>query len=47
MVGSTLTGDFWANYILLQLGIFAYNLSVMIRRKKSKFKRHRNKYKGK
>jgi hypothetical protein len=39
MAGSTLTGDFWANDMLWQLSIFAYNISVMIRQKKKKFKR--------
>jgi hypothetical protein len=38
MAGSTLTDDFWANDILWQLSIFAYNLSVMMRQKKNKFK---------
>jgi len=39
MVGETLTDDFWANDILWQLSAFAYNLSVMMRQKKDKFKR--------
>jgi len=39
MAGATLTSGFWANDILWQLGVFAYNISVMIRQKKSKFKR--------
>ena len=39
MAGATLTDDFWANDILWQLGVFAYNLSVMMRQKKYKFKR--------
>jgi len=39
MAGATLTNDFWANDILWQLSVFAYNLSVMMRQKKSKFKR--------
>jgi len=39
MAGSTLTGDFWANDILWQLNVLAYNLSVMVRQKKSKFKK--------
>ena len=38
MAGSTLTNNFWANDILWQLNVLAYNLSVMIRQKKSKFK---------
>jgi len=38
MAGSTLTSDFWANDILWQLNVLAYNLSVMMRQKKSKFK---------
>jgi len=39
MAGATLTDDFWANDILWQLSVFAYNLSVMMRQKKNKFKR--------
>ena len=39
MAGATLTDDFWANDILWQLSVFAYNLSVMMRQSKSKFKR--------
>ncbi len=39
MAGSTLTDNFWANYILWQLNVLAYNLSVMMRQKKSKFKK--------
>ena len=39
MAGATLTGDFWANDILWQLSVFAYNISVMMRQKKGKFKR--------
>jgi len=39
MAGATLTDDFWANDILWQLSVFAYNLSVMMRQKKSKFRR--------
>ena len=39
MAGATFTDDFWANDILWQLSVFAYNLSVMMRQKKSKFKR--------
>lgn len=39
MAGSTLTDDFWANDILWQLSVFAYNISVMMRQKKDKFKR--------
>ena len=39
MAGSTLTDNFWANDILWQLSVFAYNISVMMRQKKSKFKR--------
>jgi hypothetical protein len=39
MAGATLTDDFWANDILWQLSVFAYNLSVMMRQKKDKFKR--------
>jgi hypothetical protein len=37
--GATLTGDFWANDIFWQLSVFAYNISVMMRQKKDKFKR--------
>jgi hypothetical protein len=39
MAGSTLTDNFWANDILWQLNVLAYNLSVMMRQKKSKFKK--------
>jgi hypothetical protein len=39
MAGATLTDDFWANDILWQLSVFAYNLSVMMRQKKNKFRR--------
>ena len=39
MAGATLTDDFWANDILWQLGVFACNISVMVRQKKNKFKR--------
>jgi hypothetical protein len=39
MAGATLTDDFWANDILWQLSVFAYNISVMMRQKKDKFKR--------
>ena len=39
MAGATLTGDFWANDILWQLSVFAYNISVMMRQNKDKFKR--------
>lgn len=38
MAGSTLTDNFWANDILWQLNVLAYNLSVMMRQKKNKFK---------
>ncbi|MBK5262482.1 MAG: hypothetical protein JJE17_07925 [Peptostreptococcaceae bacterium] len=39
--GDTLTDDFWANDILWQLGVFAYNLpaSWRVRQKKNRFKR--------
>lgn len=37
MAGETLTDDFWANDILWQLSVFAYNISVMMRQKKNKF----------
>lgn len=39
MAGATLTGDFWANDILWQLSVFAYNISVMMRQQKDKLKR--------
>ncbi|HUX55922.1 MAG TPA: IS1380 family transposase [Bacteroidales bacterium] len=39
MAGSTLTDDFWANDILWQLSVFAYNISVIMRQKKNKFKK--------
>jgi len=39
MAGSTLTDDFWANDILWQLGVLAYNISVMMSQKKNKFKK--------
>jgi len=39
MAGAALTDDFWANDILWQLSAFAYNLSVMMRQKKNRFKR--------
>jgi hypothetical protein len=39
MAGATLTDDYWANDILWQLSVFAYNLSVMMRQKKNRFKR--------
>ena len=39
IAGATLTDDFWANDILWQLSVFAYNLSVMMRQSKGKFRR--------
>lgn len=39
MAGSTLTDDFWANDILWQLSVLAYNISVMMCQKKNKFKK--------
>jgi hypothetical protein len=39
MAGGTLTDDFWANDILWQLSVLAYNISVMMRQKKNKFKK--------
>lgn len=39
MAGATLTDAFWANDILWQLGVFAYNISVMMRNKNKKFSR--------
>ena len=38
MAESTLTEDFWANDILWQLSVLAYNISVMMRQKKNKLK---------
>jgi len=38
MAGSTLTDDFWANDILWQLSVLAYNISVMMRQRENKFK---------
>jgi hypothetical protein len=38
MAGSTLTDDFWANNILWQLSVLTYDISVMMRQKKNKFK---------
>jgi len=38
MAGETLTDDFWANDILWQLSAFAYNILVMMRQKKNRFK---------
>ncbi len=38
MAGGTITNDFRANDILWQLSVFAYNISVMMRQKKNKFK---------
>jgi hypothetical protein len=39
MAEATLTDDFWVNDILWQLGVFTYNLSVMMRQNKNKFRR--------
>jgi len=39
MAGMTLTDDFWANDILWQLSVLAYNLSLMMRQKKDKLHR--------
>ena len=39
MAGGTITDDFWANDILWQLSVFAYNISVMMRQNKNKFKK--------
>jgi hypothetical protein len=39
MAGNTLTYDFWANDILWQLSVFAYNISVMMRQKKDRYKK--------
>lgn len=38
MAGETLTDDFWANDILWQLSVFAFNISIMMRQKKNRFK---------
>jgi len=37
LAGSTLTNNFYANDILWQLGVFAYNLSLMMRYKLTKY----------
>jgi len=39
MAGATLTDNFWANDILWQLSVLAYNVSVMMRQKKGKFRK--------
>jgi len=39
MAGGTITDDFWANDILWQLSVFAYNISVMMRQTKDRYKR--------
>ena len=39
MAGGTITDDFRANDILWQLIVFAYNISVMMRQMKDKYKR--------
>lgn len=39
MAGGTLTNDFWANDILWQLAVLAYNTSIMMRQKRNRFKR--------
>lgn len=39
MAGATLTDDFWVDDILLQFSVFAYDLLVMMRQKKNRFKR--------
>ena len=39
MAGATLTDNFWANDILWQLSVLAYNISVMMRQSKNKFKK--------
>ena len=39
MAGMTLTKDFWANDILWQLSVLAYNLSLMMRLKTDKYHR--------
>lgn len=39
LAGMTLTNDFWANDILWQLGVLAYNLSVMVRQSKDQLVR--------
>jgi hypothetical protein len=39
LAGMTLTNDFWANDILWQLGVLAYNLSLMVRQSKDQLHR--------
>jgi len=39
MAGGTITDDFWANDILWQLSVLAYNISIMMRQNRSKFKK--------
>lgn len=39
LAGMTLTNDFWANDILWQLGVLAYNLSVMVRQQNAQLHR--------
>lgn len=39
LAGMTLTNDFWANDILWQLGVLAYNLSLMVRQGKEQLDR--------
>jgi hypothetical protein len=39
MAGGTVTQDFWANDILWQLAVLAYNISVMVRGKRERFMR--------
>ncbi len=39
MAGKTLTDDFWANDILWQLQVFAYNISTMMRSKHKRIKK--------
>jgi hypothetical protein len=39
LAGMTLTNDFWANDILWQLGVLAYNLSLMVRQSKDQIHR--------
>ena len=43
LAGKTLTDDFWANDILWQLNCFAYNISVIMRKKHKKYSRQEHK----
>ena len=43
LAGKTLTQDFWANDILWQLSCFAYNISVLMRRKHKNLRKQEHK----